>query len=159
MSTLKPKVFLETSVISYLTALPSRDIVHAAHQQITREWWEKRGRFELYVSQAVLVEARRGDSDAAARRIAATEGIPVLAVTGEASDLAERFLQATALPAKAAIDAVHIAVAVVNGMDYLLTWNCTHIANAKIRWKIEEVCRNVELRPPVICTPEELMED
>jgi predicted nucleic acid-binding protein len=159
MNTLKPKVFLETSVISYLTALPSRDIVHAAHQQITREWWDKRDRFDLYVSQAVLVEAGRGDLDAASRRLAATEGIPVLAVTGAASDLAERFLQATALPAKAAIDAVHIAVAVINGMDYLLTWNCTHIANAKIRWRIEEICQNVELRAPVICTPEELMED
>jgi len=82
----------------------------------------------------------------------------VLAVTKEASDLAERFLKASALPAKAAVDAIHIAVAVVHGMDYLLTWNCTHIANAKIRWKIDQICRAEGLQPAMICTPEELME-
>lgn len=145
-------------MISYLTALPSRDIVHAAHQQITREWWNKRSRFSLYVSQAVLGEARRGNASAAARRLAAVQGLTVLAVTGEASDLAERFLRASALPAKAALDAIHIAVAVVNGMDYLLTWNCTHIANAKIRGNIDQICRAEGLQPPAICTPEELME-
>ncbi|HBL31616.1 MAG TPA: DNA-binding protein [Acidobacteria bacterium] len=158
MSALKAKVLLETSFLSYLTALPSRDIVHAAHQQITREWWAKRSRFELYVSQAVLGEAGRGNASAAARRLGAAKGLSVLAVTREASDLAELFLKASALPAKAAVDAVHIAVAVVHGMDYLLTWNCTHIANAKIRWKIDEICRAEGLRPAMICTPEELME-
>ena len=159
MSAPKPKVFLETSVISYLTASPSRDIVHAAHQQLTREWWDKRSRFDLYVSQAVLREAARGDANAAARRLAALEGLPVLAITGEVSDLAEYFLAASALPAKAALDAIHIAVAVVNGMDYLLTWNCSHIANATIRGKIEQLCREAGLQPPIICTPEELTED
>jgi predicted nucleic acid-binding protein len=159
MRTLKAKVFLETSVISYLTASPSRDIVHAAHQQLTREWWDKRSRFDLYVSQAVLGEAGRGNASAATRRLAAVQGLPVLAITGEVSDLAERFLDESALPAKAAVDAIHIAVAVVNGMDYLLTWNCSHIANAQIRAKIEQICRRAGLQPPVICTPEELMEN
>ncbi|HEX6900658.1 MAG TPA: type II toxin-antitoxin system VapC family toxin [Thermoanaerobaculia bacterium] len=101
---------METSVISYLTALPSRDIVQAAHQQMTREWWEKRQRFDLYVSQAVIGEVGRGDGAAAARRLAAVEGLPVLAITGEVSDLAERFVSESALPEKAAVDAVHIAV-------------------------------------------------
>jgi hypothetical protein len=156
---MKARVFLETSVISYLTASPSRDIVHAAHQQITREWWSRRNRFELYVSQAVLREAARGNSEAAGRRLTAMQNIPVLAVSGEASKLAELFLAVNALPAKAAVDAVHIAVAVINGMDYLLTWNCTHIANAGIRARIEKICRDAGLQPPVICTPEELMED
>lgn len=155
---MKAKVFLETSVISYLTALPSRDIVHAAHQQLTREWWEERGRFDLYVSQAVLGEARRGNASAAARRLAAVQGLPVLAVTEEASKLAELFLSVNALPSKAALDAIHIAVAVVHGMDYLLTWNCTHIANAKIRGNIDQICRAEGLQPAMICTPEELME-
>jgi predicted nucleic acid-binding protein len=156
---LKAKVFLETSVISYLTARPSRDIVYAAHQQITREWWDQRSRFDLYVSQAVLREAARGDADAATRRLAALKGIPVLAVTAEASELAELFLLRKTLPAKAAVDAVHIAVAILNGMDYLLTWNCSHIANATVRGKIAQVCQEAGLQRPVICTPEELMEE
>ena len=156
---MKAKVFLETSVISYLTAWPSRDIVYAAHQQITREWWDRRSRFDLYVSRAVLREAARGDADAAARRLAALKGIPVLAVTTEASELAELFLLHNTLPAKAAVDAVHIAVAILNGMDYLLTWNCSHIANATVRGKIAKVCQEAGLQRPVICTPEELMEE
>lgn len=159
MTAMKSRVYLETSVVSYLTALPSRDLVQAAHQQVTREWWNRRDRFVLYVSQAVLDEAARGDVEAAARRLTALQGIQALAVTAEVSDLAERFIRENAMPAKAAIDAVHVAVAVVNGMDYLLTWNCTHIANAAIRSKIERICREAELQPTVICTPEELMEE
>jgi len=139
--------------------LPSRDIVLAAHQQITREWWQRRERFDLFVSQAVLREAGRGNAEAAARRLAALQGIPVLTVGAEVSDLAERFLKTGVMPAKAAIDAIHIAVAVVHGMDYLLTWNCTHIANAAIRAKIEQTCREAGLQPPMICTPEELIEE
>jgi hypothetical protein len=156
---MKSRVYLETSVVSYLTALPSRDIVQAAHQQVTREWWNRRSRFVLYVSQAVLGEAARGDVEAAARRLTALQGIQALAVTAEVSDLAERFIRESAMPAKAAIDAVHVAVAVVHGMEYLLTWNCTHIANAAIRSKIERICREGGLSPTVICTPEELMEE
>jgi hypothetical protein len=156
---MKPRVYLETTVISYLTASPSRDIVQAAHQQITREWWERRDRFALFVSQAVIREAGRGDPQAAARRLGALEGIAVLAVDAAASRLAERFLQTNAMPANAAIDAVHIAVAVVNGMDYLLTWNCAHIANAAARARIEGTCRSAAFQPPIICTPEELMEE
>jgi hypothetical protein len=147
---LKPKVYLETTVISYLTAAPSRDIVPAAHQQITREWWERRKDFDLFVSQAVITEAGRGDSGAAARRLAALEDVGVLEVTEDASKLAEAFI-VHALPAKAAVDALHIAVAVVMGMDYVLTWNCTHIANAAIRPRIEEACRKLGYEPPVIC--------
>ncbi len=156
---MKPKVYLETTVISYLTALPSRDIVQAAHQQITREWWERRERFELYISQAVLEEAARGNAEAAARRLAALQGLTVLAVDEKVSKLAERFVEMNAIPAKAVVDAIHIAAAVVNGMDYLLSWNCTHIANAAIRGKIDFRCWDAGLQPPVICTPEELMEE
>jgi predicted nucleic acid-binding protein len=156
---MKSKVYLETTIIGYLTALPSRDIVHAAHQQITREWWAQRHRFDLFVSQAVLEEAARGDVEAAGSRLAALRGVPVLAVGHEVSDLAAQFLEMRAIPKKAAVDAVHIASAVVHGMDYLLTWNCTHIANAAVRSKIESICREVGLQPPIICTPEELMEE
>ncbi len=155
---MKPTVYLETTVISYLTAAPSRDIVQAAHQQITREWWEGRRNFDLFVSQAVITEAGRGDPSAAARRLAMVEDVAILEVTEDASRLAEAFIVQHALPAKAAVDALHIAVAVVMGMDYVLTWNCTHIANAVIRPKIEDACRQMGYDPPVICTPEELME-
>jgi len=153
------RIYVETTVISYLTALPSTDLIQAAHQQITRAWWEQRQRFDLFVSQAVLREVAGGDAEAAGRRLAAVEGIPVLAVDTEVSQLAERFLLQRVIPTKAAVDAVHIAVAVVNGMDYLLTWNCTHIANAAIRGKIERTCRDMGLEPPIICTPEELTEE
>ena len=150
------RVYLETTVISYLTALPSRDIVQAAHQQVTREWWERRNRFDLFVSEAVLEEAARGDTGAAARRLAALEGIPVLEVGAEVSRLADQLVGSSTIPP---IDAVHIAVSVVNGMHYLLTWNSAHIANAALRGKIEDTCRDVGLLPPIICTPEELLED
>ena len=153
---LKPRVYLETSVLSYLTALPSRDIVRAAHQHITIEWWARRDSFDLYVSEAVLAEARRGDPVAAARRLNAAEGLSILSASVEAQALAAELLAAAAMPAKAAIDAAHVAIAAVHGAHYLLTWSCTHIANAAMRPKIEEVCRGAGLLPPVICTPEEL---
>jgi predicted nucleic acid-binding protein len=154
----KPKVYVETTILSYLTALPSRDLVLAAHQQLTAEWWQSRDRFALFVSEAVLAEARRGDPSAAARRLQAAEGMEILSVTPEAQSIASALLASAALPRKATIDAIHVAMAAVHGMDFLLTWNCTHIANAIMRPRIEEVCEFNGLRAPVICTPEELVE-
>jgi hypothetical protein len=151
-----PRVYVETSVISYLTALPSRDLLVAAHQQVTRDWWSSRTRFDLFVSDAVLQEVERGDGAAAARRLAALDGIPVLSATLSAQALATEFLRAAAMPSKAAIDAVHVAIAATHGVDFLITWNCTHIANAAVRGKIEAVCRDAGFRPPAICTPLEL---
>ena len=133
--------------------------MQTAHQQITHDWWERRKDFDLFVSQAVILEAGRGDSNAAARRLAAVEDAAVLEVTEDATTLAEAFLEQNALPLKAALDALHIAVAVVTGMDYVLTWNCAHIANATMRTRIETICRSEGYEPPVLCTPEELMED
>jgi hypothetical protein len=155
---MKPKAYLETTIVSYLAAAASRDIVIAGHQQITLEWWNRRDRFELFVSAAVIEEAARGDPVAAARRSALLSGIPVLDLGAEVRDLAEILVSARAVPATALIDAVHIAVAAVNRVDYLLTWNCAHIANAAVRGKIEQACRANGLPAPVICTPEELME-
>lgn len=153
------RVYLETSVISYLAAFPSRDLVVAGQQQVTRDWWERRERFELFVSDAVVEEASRGDSAAAVRRLDILDGIPVLSATDDAYVLAKSFLAAAALPPKAAIDAVHVALAAVHGMDFLLTWNCTHIANAVIRPQLELLCWRAGHRPPVICTPLELSEE
>jgi hypothetical protein len=157
---MKPKVYVETTVVSYLTALPSRDVIVAAHQQITDEWWRtKRQLFELFASQLVLREAQAGNEGMARRRLDALEEVSLLEVTEDALALAEDLIHQGPLPEKAAEDAIHIAVAVVNGLDYLITWNCKHIANAKMRDKIEQVCRAKGYEPVIICTLEELLED
>ena len=155
---MKSKVCLETTIVSYLVASPTQDVVQAAHQQVTREWWARRERFDLFVSRPVLAEARRGDATAAARRVDTLAGIPVLSVNRGATTLARTLIRTGTLPTKARLDALHVATAAVNGMNYLLTWNLRHLANAAIRGKIEDVCRNAGIRPPIICTPEELME-
>ncbi|MCP4349848.1 MAG: type II toxin-antitoxin system VapC family toxin [Desulfobacterales bacterium] len=155
---MKPKVYIETTIPSYLAAWPSRDLVKAAQQQITHEWWQIRKQFDLYISQIVIHEASGGDEEAAVRRLSVLEGIFVLDVTLESRTLAQELIVQHSLPEKAVVDALHIAISVINGMDYLLTWNCTHIANAAMRHKIEGVCRIMGYDPPVICTPNELME-
>jgi hypothetical protein len=154
---MKPTVYVETTVPSYLTAWPSRDVVRAGEQQVTRDWWARRSEYELRVSSLVLLECQAGDPDAAALRLAALDGVPVLAQAPEAEELAATLLREVPLPARAAADALHIAVAAVNGMSYLVTWNCTHIANASLRPQIENVCRRSGYEPPVICTPRELL--
>ena len=156
---MKPKVYLETTIPSYLTSRPSRDLVTAAHQQITREWWDtRRHDFDLFVSQMVIDEASAGDPEAATRRLEAVATLPLLDPQIEGIALAQMLIDSIPLPARAAADALHIAIAVVNGMDYLLTWNCTHIANAALRGRIEAACRSRGFRVPIICTPEELLE-
>jgi predicted nucleic acid-binding protein len=155
---MKPRVYLETTIPSYLTAWPSRDLVRAAHQQITREWWDKRRtQFELYISQAVVHECQAGDPTAAAERLAVLQDLPLLEQTQEATQLAQALLDQVPLPERATVDALHVAIAAVHGMDYLLTWNCTHIANATLRAPIESVCRASGREPPAICTPDELL--
>ena len=155
---MKPSVYLETTIVSYLVALPTQDIIQMAHQQITRQWWERRDRFDLYVSRAVVAEARRGNPDAAARRLAALRGIPRLASGRRVVDLARDLVQRGTLPGQARMAAAHVGIAAANGMEYLLTWNLRHLANASIRGKIDEVVRAAGIVPPIICTPEELME-
>lgn len=152
-------VYLETTIPSYLAARPSRDLITAAHQQLTLEWWQnRRAVFRLYISELVLEEAALGDRDMAQRRLDHLAGIPSLEITAPAQALAQSLLSSGLLPAKAAADALHVAIAAANGMDYLLTWNIRHLANAGIRRGIEEVCRRVGWAAPVLCTPEELME-
>lgn len=154
-----PRVYVETSVVSYLTALGSRDLVLSAHQEVTRNWWAARDRFELYISQFVIDEASAGNRDAAARRLAALDGVELLEINDAAVGLAAELIDKGGLPTKARVDALHVAVAAANGMDYLLTWNCTHIANAVLRGKIEAICRAYGFEPPTICTPLELIQD
>jgi hypothetical protein len=154
----KPRLYLETTVPSYLTAWPSRDLIRAGHQQITKEWWQtRRAGFDLYVSQFVLDEAAAGDAEAARERLAALQGLPILDLTEGVASLADALRTALALPESAVTDAAHIAIAAVHGMHFLLTWNCTHIANAEMFGAIEKACQTHGSACPVICTPEELM--
>ncbi|MBR8829800.1 MAG: hypothetical protein N5P05_001245 [Chroococcopsis gigantea SAG 12.99] len=134
------RVYIETSILGYLTARPSRDIITAANIEITREWWNtRRGDFQLYSSQAVVKETAQGDAEIASQRLEILAHISLLDLNQSVLDLAEQFLGRGNLPAKADVDAVHIAVATVHGMDYLLTWNCKHIANAQIQGKLAQI--------------------
>jgi hypothetical protein len=153
-------VYLETSIVSYLTGRQSQDLIIKAHQQLTRKWWKtQRRNFELFISPLVLQETAAGNPAVARRRLEVVRGLPVLAVTQEATELAEQLVQPGPLPQKAEVDALHIGVAAVQGMEYLLTWNCKHIANARMRSQIEAICRGMGYEPPVMCTPEELLEE
>ncbi len=156
---MKPTVYLETSVISYLASRLSRDLIVAGHQQISQDWWESRASWDLYISALVIAEARAGDPAIAERRLALLSGLSLLHLNESAISLAEQLLTHAALPAKAREDALHIAVAAVHGIDYILTWNCKHIANATKRPHIERLCEASGYRPPIICTPEELLGD
>ncbi len=155
---MKPRIYIETSIPSYLTARRCRDLIATANQELTQEWWEtRRDDFYLVISEFVLREASAGDPIAASNRLAAIAGIPELNVTDEVGLLAQILIKQIPIPAKAQLDAFHIAVASVHGIDYLLTWNCTNINNAELRPRIEAICRSQGFEPPIICTPQELL--
>ena len=156
---MKPTAYIETSVVSYLTAKPSRDVVVAAYQEVTREWWRNASdRFDLVASELVVSEAGAGDPKAAQTRLKMLEVVSLLGATSEAETLAQTLIDLGAVPRQAAEDAAHIAIAVTNGINFLVTWNFRHIANATMRSRIEHTCRQAGYEPPVICTPNELME-
>ncbi len=155
---MKPKIYLETSVISHLTAKLSRDVITLGHQQMTQTWWQlRRTAFDLYTSRLVKTEASKGDVQAATKRLAVLQEIPVLENDNEITRLANLLIGQKILPTKAADDAIHVAIATVHQMDYLLTWNCRHLANAEIQKEISKVCTQLGYNMPIICTPEELM--
>lgn len=154
---MKRKVYIETSVISYLTARPSKTIVGAAHQQLTLAWWMQSSEYELFVSQAVWQECAAGDPEAARKRLAVLEGMAVLSVTEEMIRLAQSLIAQGIIPAKAIEDALHIAISTLHRVDFLLTWNCRHIANPVIQEKIAAHLEQQGLFLPIICTPEELL--
>lgn len=156
---MKASVYIETSVLSYLTARPSNDLRAMANQNATIDWWEiQRPNYSIFASDLVISEAGKGNPEAAKRRLTAITSLPLLEISSEVRNLAQALIENHALPTKAEADAYHVAIAAVNGMEYLLTWNCTHIANAHTRPKIEATCRGLGYEPPVICTPFELME-
>jgi len=155
-----PKVYIESSVVSYHVARPSRDVVALAHQEITREWWANGlPRFDAYVSELVLEEIRRGDSEAATERLNSVERFPLLPISKEVENLAAIYARELRFPEKSLRDTIHIALAAVHGIDYLVTWNCAHIANAHIRPTLADINLREGVSVPIICTSEELLDD
>ncbi len=155
----KPSVYVETTIISYLTARPSRDLVLAAHQQITQEWWTNaRPQVECFVSAFVIDEASRGDADYVQKRLEAIADFAVLEVNEEIAELAETYFDGLQIPEKAKIDAFHLALAVWHKMDYVLSWNCKHIASGRVQKRLQQMNERLKMHIPVVCTPEELME-
>ena len=153
-------VYLETTFISYLVSAPSRDLIIAAHQRITSDWWvTHRYGYDCFVSQFVIDEASSGDPTEAAKRLEVIAGLEVADASPESERLAAVIIESGAIPHGALNDAAHIAVAAVHGINYLLTWNCRHLANAHILRKVRAVCEENGFWAPDICTPEELMED
>ena len=154
----KKTVYIETSIVSYLTAKPSSDLLAAAWQKVTIDWWDtQRDRFDLFASDIVIEEAGKGDDIAAARRLKALDEIPLLAVTNEVILFSEAIILAGAIPQKAIGDSLHIALSAVHGLDYLLTWNYRHIDNAETKPLIRKICQENKYGYPEICTPQELM--
>jgi len=149
---------IETTVVSYLAARPTGNLVGAAWQAITADWWEtQRGRFELRASEVTVSEAGGGDAGAAARRLEALADCALLPVTEAAVELSEALVRGGAVPEKAESDAMHVAVAAVHGVDYLLTWNCRHLDNAETKPVMRRICGEWGYVVPEICTPQELM--
>lgn len=156
---MKPTVYIETTIISYLTARPSRDLIGAAHQQLTVDWWDNmRPQVQCFISPFVIQEASRGDADAVTRRMSVISELPILQLNDEIQEIAQRYFSATQIPERAKLDAFHLAVAAWHKMDYLLSWNCKHIVSARVRKITADINNNLGIHTPVICTPEELME-
>lgn len=155
----KKKVYIETSVISYLTAKPSRDLVVAGNQQITQDWWNKsRTKFDCYISQIVVEEISLGDKNASLSRLNSVKNIPSLGYNSSIENLAIQYINLFAIPDKAKLDAFHLAFAVIYKIDFLLSWNCKHIANAMINLKLRDFNNIHSLFVPFLCTPQELLE-
>lgn len=153
-------VYIETSIVSYLRQRPSSQVVMAARQLLTHQWWnEVRSNYELVTSQFVLDEVSAGDPVLAAERLQSLDGIPLLPRDARIGVIAGEIMSRAILPSKALVDALHIAMVAHHGIDYLLTWNCKHIANAKILPRIHEVLTDLGCWIPLICTPEEMVND
>lgn len=155
---MKPRLYLETTVVSYLTARPTRDVIALARQQITQTWWTGRlPDFDPVASQLVIDEAAQGDAAAAEQRLRALAEVPLLDATPATFRLAAQLIRPGAMPAKARDDALHLAICAVHCVPYLLTWNFRHIANAQVRRVLGGICVRAGYEFPTICTPDELM--
>jgi hypothetical protein len=155
----KQSVYIETTVVSYLTARPSRDLIVAAHQQVTVEWWENElPKLDPFISPIVIEEVSRGDESASKVRLEKIDKFPVLEIIDEVRGLADLYFEQIPIPNKARGDAFHLAIATYHGMDFLVSWNFSHILSARVRAVIQEINTIRGISTPIICTPEELME-
>lgn len=155
---MKKLVYIESSVVSYLTAKPSRDLIVAAYQKITRDWWDSElNKHECFISDFVVDEISRGDVNASLERLKAIKGFKKLSLNEEVFDIVKEYKKFLYIPEKSQLDLYHLALSVGNGMDYVLSWNFKHIANVYIRKKLTELNLSLGLRTPTICTPEELI--
>ena len=155
----KETIYVETSIFGYLTARSTTNLILAANIKVTQDWWDNCcSAFTVYASELVEYEAAKGDKAIASQRLDLLKPIMYLDITEKTIELAQEFLQQSNLPPKATNDSIHIALATVYGLDYLLTWNCKHIANAQIQKKLSRISLNLGYELPVICTPYELME-
>ncbi|MCK4796713.1 MAG: type II toxin-antitoxin system VapC family toxin [Spirochaetes bacterium] len=153
---------METSFFSYLTANISNNLVSAARQQITNEWWQNNfDKYKLFISDFVIAEASKGDAKAAEKRIKFIKEnqFKMLEITDDCVSLAENLFKSINLPEKARDDALHISIAIYHNIDFLMTWNCRHIANAHFMKAVGIYCSNNKLSTPQICTPEEMNEE
>jgi hypothetical protein len=152
-----PTIYLETTVVSFLTGWLSRDVRTARMQSITRDWWNRhRRRHVLYVSDVVFEEASQGNRDLARQRLDIIGLLPMLHPSDQTRELATRILTETRLPGREYDDAHHAAVAAIHGVNVLLTWNCSHLANENMIPRIGRACEAYGYAPPVILTPEQL---
>ncbi len=157
--TVKESIYVETSIFGYLTARSTTNLILAANMKVTQDWWENNSHyFDIYASDLVEDEAAKGDKEIANLRLNFLKPLTYLNITEEAVELANEFLLQSNLPPKANNDALHIALATVYGLDYLLTWNCKHMANAQIQKKLSQISQGLGYDLPVICTPYELMQ-
>lgn len=152
------RIYIESTIPSYLVARPARDLLQAARQQLTKDWWEfNRASHELFTSQVVLDEIAVGEPAMAQLRLESLQTAPLLPVTEEVRELARKVLTSGLLPITADRDAMHIALASAYNLDILLSWNCRHIANAAIQSRLRRLVESADFELPVICTPEEMM--
>ena len=153
-------VYIETSIPNYLTAHPSKDVTGAAWQQITYQWWhEEKNKFDLFVSELVIKEASNGNPDAAQRRMNSLEDIPALPIDQDIAEFAKKLISGGGIPQSSEADALHVAIASIHRMDYLLTWNCRHINNAVTKPIIRSLCEKAGYLFPEICSPYELLSE
>ncbi len=151
-------VYIETSVVSYFVSRPSRDVIVLAHQEITRMWWEENlPNLRCCISPVVIEEAQQGDELQAQRRLQALSGFEILEASKEVEELTAYYMTELKLPDKAIRDAAHLAFACFYDIDFLVSWNCVHIANARIIRNLFKINEKVKLPMPTICTPEELL--
>ena len=156
---MKESIYLETTVVSYYTSKPSRDIIVLAHQEITRQWWSMAiKRYDVFISEVVTEEAMLGNQEAVKRRLEELKDFSHLKLNDKVEGMAQVYMEKLEIPEKSFRDAAHLAVASVHNIDYLVTWNCTHLANGKVIKKLMKINESFGIHTPIICMPEELME-